>query len=203
MEDVEVEAPIQFRIKCKKTNVGKPEPLKKHLYNIMESAKEVRKQHEAFHRIVHDPPKPIKFKFTTLDQLIYARTKGCMSLATFLAVDKAYQAKDREEKLLTNQEKVYELKLAKKKSKQRALMHQKRRAKEFSNLQDYDQAVTRAALKERDDYYNLVKDKYRSANYEIILRLNLLFKFIQRRFAHTYVLFHSACKLKKIKSIAF
>ena len=84
-----------------------------------------------------------------------------MSLATFLAVDKAYQAKDREEKLLANQDKVYELKLAKKKSKQKTLLYQKRKAKQFSNLQDYDHAVTRAALKERDDYYNMVKDKYR------------------------------------------
>ena len=44
-------------------------------------------------------PKAPKYAFTTLDQLVYAKHKGVMSLATFLAVDKAYQAKEKEEQL--------------------------------------------------------------------------------------------------------
>ena len=76
MEDGDFEPPVQFRLKCEKVTLGKSEPLKEHLMNIMESAKEVRKQQEFIHNIVPDPPQPIRFKFTTLDQLIYARTKG-------------------------------------------------------------------------------------------------------------------------------
>ncbi|XP_075258608.1 uncharacterized protein LOC142350603 [Convolutriloba macropyga] len=141
----------------------KNEPLKEYLLRIMESVNDVRVQHEKYHKENDDKtvPKAPKYAFTTLDQLVYAKHKGVMSLATFLAVDKAYQAKEKEEQLQDRQDKVYDMRVQKKKAKQRQLMDSKQRAKQFSNLQDYDTTVTRAAIRERDDYYNHVRDKYR------------------------------------------
>ena len=141
----------------------KSEPLKDYLMRIMQSVNDVRTQHEQFHKENDNKvvPKAPKFAFTTLDQLVYAKHKGVMSLATFLAVDKAYLAKDKEEKLLEKQDKAYEMRLEKKKVKQKMIMQKRKRAKQFSNQQDYDETITRAAVRERQDYYSQMKEKYK------------------------------------------